>query len=156
MMTNMQNKVSTNTVFWQLSITGDENKSNCTFFCLDTKESTKEKIKAMEKTPESLFAVYGGEKQLIPIRPYKSGRIGTLTSFSPLIIARTRIPGGVFSKADWNTPIPFAQSIYMKYKKPFSPGAEKSVTASEIGKPGSTMLLAMNMDKSVEGSYAVV
>lgn len=37
-----------------------------------------------------------------------------------------------------------------------SPGAEKSVTASEIGKPGCTMLLAMNMDKNVDGSYAVV
>lgn len=37
-----------------------------------------------------------------------------------------------------------------------SPGAEKSVTASEIGKPGSTLLLAMNIDAKVEGSYAVV
>lgn len=36
-----------------------------------------------------------------------------------------------------------------------SPGAEKSVTASEIGRPGSTMLLAMNMDEKIEGSYAV-
>lgn len=37
-----------------------------------------------------------------------------------------------------------------------APGAEKSVTASEIGKPGSTMLLVMNMDEKIEGSYAVV
>jgi hypothetical protein len=35
-----------------------------TFFCLDTKESTKEKIKALEKTPKSRFAKLGGEKQL--------------------------------------------------------------------------------------------
>lgn len=36
------------------------------------------------------------------------------------------------------------------------PGAEKTVTASEIGKPGSTMLVAMNLDAKTEGSYSVV
>ena len=36
------------------------------------------------------------------------------------------------------------------------PGAEKSVTASEIGKPGSTMLFVMNIDAKIEGSYTVV
>ena len=37
-----------------------------------------------------------------------------------------------------------------------APGAEKTVTASEIGKPGCTMLLGMNLDAKIEGSYAVV
>lgn len=35
-------------------------------------------------------------------------------------------------------------------------GAEKTVTASEIGKFGSTVLMAINMDEKTEGSYAVV
>lgn len=37
-----------------------------------------------------------------------------------------------------------------------APGAEKTVIASEIGKPGCMMLMAMNLDAKIEGSYAVV
>ena len=37
-----------------------------------------------------------------------------------------------------------------------APGAEKTVTSTEIGKPASTMLLAMNLDEKTEGSFAVV
>lgn len=37
-----------------------------------------------------------------------------------------------------------------------APGAEKTVTATDIGKPGSTMLFAKNLDEKTEGSYAVV
>ena len=44
----------------------------------------------------------------------------------------------------------------MKNINPVSPGAGKTVTASDIGKPGSTMLFAKNLDEKTEGSYAVV
>ena len=37
-----------------------------------------------------------------------------------------------------------------------APGAEKTVIATDIGKPGSTMLFAKNLDEKTEGSYAVV
>ena len=123
-------------------------------------ESTKEKIKplglardkALEKTPESMFAIFGGEKQLIPIR---QAHRDSNRFFADDQYANTD-SGRCFFQGRLECPLPLIAIIGINNNKTFISGAEKSVTASEIGKLGSTMLLTMNMDENVEGSYAVV